>query len=94
MLAFDHQDLEWIEFFAGCGRASLAMKGAGVRSTSLDIAYGPKEKNYMDLLTPSGMACKPWLKRHNAQTMNVILHSLCVVGLLFFLSCFLDLGKA
>lgn len=55
------QEYQWIEYFAGRARATLAMRAAGYRCARLDISYFPEElnlgNNYFDILSPSGFAC-------------------------------------
>ena len=58
------QVFEWVEFFAGHARATLAMRAAGFRCARLDLNYFPKGldcgygSNYFDILSTSGFACK------------------------------------
>lgn len=52
------QDVQWIEFFSGRARATLAQRAAGYVSARLDIEYfGGSRNNYYDILTDAGMAC-------------------------------------
>ena len=50
--------LEWLEFFAGAAQVTRHVKACGYKSRKFDISYPAvyKKHNYMDLLTPSGMA--------------------------------------
>ena len=53
------QDLRFIEYFAGKGRASLCARLSGRLTASLDIDYHEPRfgaSNFMDILTDSGMA--------------------------------------
>ena len=55
------QDLEFIEFYAGKARATLAMKQAGLKAARLDYMYFKQYdlgggNNYFDILTDAGFA--------------------------------------
>lgn len=51
------QDLEFIEFFAGTARATLAAKGAGLKAARLDYLYHNGDgNNYFDILSDAGFA--------------------------------------
>ena len=52
------QVLEWIEYFAGAAEVTKHVRACGYKSRCFDITYPVtyKSQNYMDLLTPAGMA--------------------------------------
>ena len=51
------QDLEFIEFYAGKARATLCMKGAGLKCARLDFLYFKGDgNNYFDVTTDAGFA--------------------------------------
>lgn len=56
--SFITQALEWLEYFAGAAQVTRHVKACGYRGCKFDIQYctSYKQHNYMDLLTPSGMA--------------------------------------
>lgn len=57
--SFPLKNLDWIEFYAGKARATLAMRGAGLRGAALDYMYFDPSvggSNYFDVLTDSGFA--------------------------------------
>ena len=56
-LSLHLQVFHWLEFYAGRGNATLAMKTAGHTSGSLDLLYFKDEgSNYYDINTNAGMA--------------------------------------
>ena len=63
---FVSQVLEWIEYFAGAAEVSKHVRACGYKSRCFDISYpfAYKSQNYMDLLTPAGMASE-------AQTIKI-----------------------
>ena len=54
---FPVQDLQFIEFYSGRARATLAMKSAGLRAARLDYMYFNGEgNNYYNILSDGGFA--------------------------------------
>ena len=57
-----NEAFKWVEFFSGSGMASKCMTHSGELGCALDIlhyepkAISPDKQNYLDMLTPSGMA--------------------------------------
>lgn len=57
---FAPQEFQWLEFYAGVGNLTKAMKGRGLRSLRFDIIDNTqpahRKSNYMNLLHSSGWA--------------------------------------
>ena len=54
----------FIELFAGVANTSRVMRLAGYSTAALDLSYykaQPGKHNFMDIMTPSGMACGSYL---------------------------------
>lgn len=55
--------MDFLEFYSGYARTSLAMKSVGLKCAKADVKYFTDARgngrNFFDIMTPAGMACHP-----------------------------------
>lgn len=91
-----HQDLQWLEFFAGKAACTYAMRRAGYLSARFDKLYfdpacqRKRKSNWHDILTPSGFMSLGWIL---AELICLSVHATgCCKLTLWNLSCSTKLG--
>lgn len=62
-LPFWLEEMDFLEFYSGYARTSLAMKSVGLKCAKADVKYFTDARgngrNFFDIMTPAGMACHP-----------------------------------